>query len=303
MYAAAATSSSADISSLNESSSSTNHDITVGWLGTTSMTLSVLLNEAANKIKLPYTTMEGIWKKATSLTTETNAVVPAPGFGDKDRMVKSKSGSAPHLVKVANCQYICDNQCPQFKSINICSHVVAAAESNGDLASFVDWFCTRRDHSVPNLMQMAVHGMPPGAGSKGGKAARKKGKPKQAPSDENRVPLNIASCSQTITNSHHTDATTETRYSSSQSISSSSTDPAETRHSSSQSISLSSTDPAFQQSYQSQSMDHTLYPWMCSPIHHLQNRHLHHFHFINHHLYCMAPIHLISRLIQVINYQ
>ena len=106
------TSNSEDILSLSECSSSANHDITVGQLGTTSMCLSVLLDEAINKIKLPYTTIEGIWKKATSLTTETNAIVPAPGLDDKNRMVKSKSGSAPHLVKV---QYLCDNQCPQFK--------------------------------------------------------------------------------------------------------------------------------------------------------------------------------------------
>ena len=188
-------------------------------------------------------------EKATSLATETNAVVPAPGFGDKDRMVKSKSGSAPHLVKVSNCQYLCDSQCPQFKSITICSHVVAAAESNGDLASFVEWYCIRRGHNVPNLMQMAVHGMPPGAGNKGGKVARKKGKPKQAPTDENRVPMNVSSCSPDITKLHHTDATTETGHSSQQSIS-------------------SSTNTVFQQSSHHQSMDHTSYPRMCSPIHH-----------------------------------
>ena len=98
---------------------------------------------------------------------------------------------------------------------------------------------------------MAVHGVPSGAGSKGGKVARKKGKPKQAPSDENRVPMNVSSCSPDITNQHHTDATTETRYSSLQSSS-------------------SSTNPAFQQSCHNQAMDHTSYPWMCSPIYHLQ---------------------------------
>jgi len=47
---------------------------------------------------LPYTTVEGIWKKAASLVTEANAIIPAPGLGQKDKMVKSKSGSTPHLV-------------------------------------------------------------------------------------------------------------------------------------------------------------------------------------------------------------
>ena len=57
------TSNSAGISSLSECSSSANHDITVGRLGITSMCLSVLLDEAVNKIKLPYTTMEEYGRK------------------------------------------------------------------------------------------------------------------------------------------------------------------------------------------------------------------------------------------------
>ena len=137
--------------------------------------------------------------------------------------------------------------------------MVAAAESNGDLVSFVNWFCTRRSHGAPSLMKMAVHGMPPGAGRKDGKTARKKSKPKQVPSEENRVPLNIVSCSP---KPHHTDTTTAT----------------ETRP---QNVCQSSTDPAFQQlppstylsfqqSHHHQPMDHSLYPWLCSPIHHLQ---------------------------------
>lgn len=48
-------------------------------------------------IKLPYTTIQGIWKKAVTLVTEANA----PGFSPQDRMVKSKSGFAPHLVTVS----------------------------------------------------------------------------------------------------------------------------------------------------------------------------------------------------------
>ena len=43
------------------------------------------------------------------LVTENNAVVVAPGCGPRDRMVKSKSGSAPHLVKTSgNCDCKCD---------------------------------------------------------------------------------------------------------------------------------------------------------------------------------------------------
>ena len=110
--------------------------------------------------------------------------MPAPGFREKDKMVKSRRGSAPHLVKVSNCQYLCDGQCPQFKLINIYFHVVA--ESNCDLISFMNWFCTKCTHGTSNLIKLAVHGMTPGVGCKGGKA----------PIDDNHAALSTASPSQ-----------------------------------------------------------------------------------------------------------
>ena len=54
------------------------------------------------------------------------------------------------------------------------------------LRSFVKWFCSKRGSS-PNLMQMASHDMPARAGRKNGKVAKKKAKPKQLPSDDDRV--------------------------------------------------------------------------------------------------------------------
>ena len=65
-------------------------DITIGRFGTTTLDLSVKLDDAVDKFKLPYTTVEGVWKKAAALVAETNAIVPAPGFDANDKMVKSK---------------------------------------------------------------------------------------------------------------------------------------------------------------------------------------------------------------------
>ena len=79
-------------------------DITIGRFageqsaGGEVQTLSVCLKDAVASTHLPYTTVEGIWKKATLLVSEVNAVVPAPGLGPKEKMVKSKSGSTPHLI-------------------------------------------------------------------------------------------------------------------------------------------------------------------------------------------------------------
>ena len=176
-------------SSISDSNRSFDQDITVGRFGSLSQrALSVPPDTAVANMRFPYTTVEGIWKKAVGLVSEDGAIVPAPGLGHKDRMVKSKSGSAPHLVKVSGSQYYCDDKCPHFKSLSFCSQVVAAAESNNDLADFLKWFQSKCRNSL-NLMKMSKHGMPAGAGRKGGKIPKKKSTSTHVPTDENRVPL------------------------------------------------------------------------------------------------------------------
>ena len=112
-------------------------------------------------------------------------------FGPKDKMVKSKSGTVPHIVStVDGSHYKCDEKCPHFKSINICSHSVAAAEANGDLGKFLLWFRRNRSKKSPNLTELSTDGMPQGAGRKGGKAAKKKTPSKaKTLTEENRTPL------------------------------------------------------------------------------------------------------------------
>ena len=135
--------------------------------------LSVLLEDVIGNIKLPYSTAEGIWHKASILVSEVNAVVPR--CGPKDKMVKSKSGSVPHFISVLDdgAIYKCDDKCPQYKAIHICSHVVAAAKISGDLDKFL---CHQyqRGKQLINLTELATHGMPAGAGCKGGKLPKKK---------------------------------------------------------------------------------------------------------------------------------
>ena len=185
----------------------TPHDILTGHfsLQDESSSLSVTIDDAVSSTKLLYTAIAAIWKKACLLITEKNSVVPAPGYGPQDKMVKSKSGSLPHLVKVSKCrlgvQYQCDQNCPQFQSAHICSHSVAAAESNKELPHFLQYFSSTFQKSSLNLMELASSGMPAGAGRKGGRAPRKRGKPKLAPVDENRTPLNT-NCSFNVHSSH-----------------------------------------------------------------------------------------------------
>ena len=89
------------------------------------------------------------------------------------RLVKSSSSQQPHLVtknpKKMNV-FCCDKNCQMFKGFSICSHVVATAQVNGQLKSYlteINGICR------PNLTAISSQGMPSGAGRKGGLCKRK----------------------------------------------------------------------------------------------------------------------------------
>ena len=96
-------------------------------------------------------------------------VLNAPWLCDeKARLVKSNSSLHPHIVtthKTNKRLYCCDDKCPMFAGFSICSHVVAVAECNGDLKSFLD---VASATCAPNLSAIANQGLPRGAGRKGG---------------------------------------------------------------------------------------------------------------------------------------
>ena len=73
-----------------------------------------------------------------------------------------------------NGQYTCDNDCPNWKSLGICSHSVVAAEDNGDLQAFVEW--VKRAKKVPNTTKLVITKMPKGRGRKGNIPPRKRKK-------------------------------------------------------------------------------------------------------------------------------
>ena len=211
----------------NDQSASYCQDITHGqFLLTSGVGLPISYEVAFAGTSVPEGVADGIWNKAIALVSDADAITSAPGCGPKDKMVKSKTGLAPHLVtNKKESQYACDDKCPQYKSIAICSHVVAAAQTNDDLESFMKWYRSKSTRHVqaPNLMQLAKHDMPLGAGRKGNRAPRKKvSRSKQALTDENRVSLQLETATeihgntQTITNnnksSHLWLPTTQTQY-------------------------------------------------------------------------------------------
>jgi hypothetical protein len=135
--------------------------------------LSVSVDEAKAIIpNIPEDTLEGIWNKASELLANTLSMSHIPGGSSKDRFVLSRSGSKPHAVTAKQTRYICDTHCLHFQSLSLCSHTVAVAQANGatDLRSFLGSICG----TVPNLLSLGKHGLPPGAGKKGNRPPRKK---------------------------------------------------------------------------------------------------------------------------------
>ena len=149
--------------------------------------LSVVISDFSGSVITPVEVLKAIWRKAYELLHEPNSVSHAPGQGDNARMVKSYSGSCPHLVsRKKNGQYACDSMCPNWRSLGICAHSVAAAEDNKELQLFVQWYLKAK--KVPNLTKLATTEIPAGRGRKGSKAPPKK-KPKVQP--DSRVPFSI----------------------------------------------------------------------------------------------------------------
>ena len=90
---------------------------------------------------IPLITLNTMWAKAFDLLRANNAITPAPGINRKACMVFSYSQVVPHLVQCkSDGQYVCDSNCQQWASSQICSHILAAAERNNELHSFLEWY-------------------------------------------------------------------------------------------------------------------------------------------------------------------
>ena len=140
-----------------------------------SSALSVDVQEFASNVTIPLACLQGIWTKATELLLNTGSTVSAPGHPTESRLVLSRSGKRPHLVLPCKTGvFKCDSDCANFKSLGICSHTVVVAHLNNQLSDLVHRI--QKAKKKPNLMKLAVHGMPAGTGKKGGRQPRKRSK-------------------------------------------------------------------------------------------------------------------------------
>jgi len=134
--------------------------------------LSVSVDDS-NISSLPKATLEAMWSKAEEYLLSKVDVVPAPGGDSKAKIVTSRSGPLPHFVQAKpGGQYSCDKNCLQWVSSQICAHSLVAAEVNGELHLFLQWYTS--NNVQPNISQLAMAGLPAGRGRKGGIAKRKR---------------------------------------------------------------------------------------------------------------------------------
>ena len=136
---------------------------------TPASSLSVSIDALAGSVRIPLNCLEGIWNKAAELLKTDGAIVSAPGVGTGAKYVLSYTRQKPHLVvPKKGGSYSCDQDCPNWKALKICSHSVAVAEICGKLTDFITWY--KKLKHTPNVSKFAQATMPKGRGQKGTRA-------------------------------------------------------------------------------------------------------------------------------------
>ena len=135
--------------------------------------LSSKLSPLSSKLGLPSAAIDGISKKAAEILCSDGAIVHAPGHPTNAQMVVSRTGKRPHLVlpKRKSGGLACDDDCPQYKSAKLCSHVVAAAEHKQRDAFIASYGAIKK---IPNITKLATADAPRGRGRKGSRAPTKR---------------------------------------------------------------------------------------------------------------------------------
>jgi len=157
------------------SCSSSTQSITLGSsVQSVNMLLYEKLMPLSSRLSIPSAAIKGTANKAAEILQEDSAITNAPGHPGNAKMVISHSGKRPHLVlpKKKSGGLSCDDDCPQYKSAKLCSHVVAAAQYNRELESFIASYLTMK--TTPNLTKLATSTMPKGRGRKGRKTPTKR---------------------------------------------------------------------------------------------------------------------------------
>lgn len=121
--------------------------------------------------------VKDIFRTADSLLQCDENVVMTPGSDGKLLYVLNLFNKAiPHHVSLSGnkCQYVCDSNCIKWATHKICPHIVAVAEYQHKLQTFLDWFNIKCRQ--PKYTSLANFNMPASRGRKATKStSRKKG--------------------------------------------------------------------------------------------------------------------------------
>jgi hypothetical protein len=172
------------------------HEVHVEMPGTNSSSCTipelVISAEDSGITSIPITTLNAMWDKAKDLLSHEKHITSAPGDNEKAHMVLSHSQSAPHLVQIKSSgQYVCDSNCIQWLSSQICSHCLAVAPKNGDLPLFLEWYTSKAEN--PNITTLSMKGLPSVRGRKGGKVTKPKNRKEVPPIDNYSLGYGIQS--------------------------------------------------------------------------------------------------------------
>ena len=115
--------------------------------------LSVDPRKFQSGLNIPLPSVQAIWNKAAELIAQPNSIVAPPGCSTESKMVMSRKGKRPHMVTCGkNGRVSCDSDCPNWKSLKICSHCVAVAHVNDSLQAFCDQY--RKSKHLPSISQL-----------------------------------------------------------------------------------------------------------------------------------------------------
>lgn len=123
------------------------------------------VTKIAKNTTVPESTVSSIFEKAKELLADSKAITAAP-LQEEARMVRSKSNPfRPHLVQIVKgAKIVCDETCPMWTSLKLCSHCVAVAHTVGCVSAFVEWYVANA--KKVNITKLTTKNVPRSVGKK-----------------------------------------------------------------------------------------------------------------------------------------
>eukprot|EP00794_Sanderia_malayensis_P004990 gene4990-5648_t len=107
--------------------------------------------------------LESMWDKSSDLLRQPKHVFPQPGATNGAFSVVAANNKLYSVIPGKGGSFTCEKTCIHY-STKICEHTLAAAQANGTIHSFINWF--KRSKKKKSLVDLALVGGPKTAGKK-----------------------------------------------------------------------------------------------------------------------------------------